>query len=150
MQFLHLSKDINHYSLINFHFSDPFRSSALCRPYGAQQEIGGGMVRRITRKLFFATVTCTILFVSAIVFGQSINATVGGTVSDASGALIPGVTVTATNTATGIVNTVVTNESGAYNFAALQPGTYKATAELPGFQTQTFTDVQLGGAQQVT
>src|SRR5207248_6445143 len=75
--------------------------------------------------------------------------TVGGTVADASGALIPGVTVTATNTGTGIVNTVVTNEAGAYQFAALQPGTYKISAELPGFKTQTFTDVQLGGAQQV-
>jgi hypothetical protein len=83
-------------------------------------------------------------------FGQSVNATVGGSVSDTSKALIPGVTVTATNTGTGIVNTAVTNESGAYNFPALQPGTYKLTAELPGFQTQTFTDVQLGGAQQVT
>src|SRR5262249_4968027 len=111
----------------------------------------GGIMTRITTKTFFATaVIIAVLFLSAIVFGQSINATVGGTVSDASGALISGVTGTATNTATGIVNTVVTNESGAYTFAALQPGTYKATAELPGFQTQTFTDVQLGGAQQVT
>src|SRR5207248_1859160 len=59
------------------------------------------------------------------------------------------VTVTATNTGTGIVSTVLTNESGAYQFASLQPGTYKISAELPGFQTQTFTDVQLGGAQQV-
>src|SRR5207237_7734271 len=82
-------------------------------------------------------------------FGQTISATVGGTVADASGALIPGVTVTAANTGTGIVNTVVTNEAGAYQFAALQPGTYKISSELPGFQTQTFTDVQLGGAQQV-
>jgi hypothetical protein len=44
----------------------------------------------------------------------------------------------------------VTNESGAYQFAALQPGSYKISAELPGFQTQTFTNVQLGGGQQVT
>jgi len=90
------------------------------------------------------------LLISANVFGQSINASVGGTVADASKALIPGVTLTATNTGTGIANTAVTNESGAYNFPGLQPGTYKISAELPGFQTQTFTDVQLGGAQQVT
>src|SRR5262249_44730356 len=119
----------------------------ICRRSAAS--MGGGIVRRITT-ILFATVTFTVLFLSATGLGQSINATVGGTVSDPSGALIPGVTVTATNTATGIVNTIVTNEAGAYNFAALQPGTYKATAELPGFQTQTFTDVQLGGAQQVT
>src|SRR5215831_11817087 len=90
------------------------------------------------------------VFFSASGFGQSINAVVGGTVSDTSKALIPGVTVTATNTGTGVAATAVTNESGAYSFPALQPGTYKLTAELPGFQTQTFTDVQLGGAQQVT
>src|ERR1035438_6160526 len=80
-------------------------------------------------------------------FGQTINATAGGTVADSTGALIPGVTVTATNIGTGIAQTSITNESGAYNFAALQPGTYKMTAELPGFRTETLTDVQLGGAQ---
>jgi hypothetical protein len=90
------------------------------------------------------------VFACAYTFGQGINAVVGGTVSDPSKALIPGVTVTATNTGTGIVNSTVTNESGAYQFPALQPGTYKVTAELPGFQTQTLTDVALGGAQQVT
>jgi hypothetical protein len=90
------------------------------------------------------------LLVSLNGFGQgTVNATVGGTVADASGALIPGVSVSATNVGTGIVNTVVSNESGAYNFASLQPGIYRISAELPGFQTQTFTDVQLGGAQQV-
>src|SRR5215468_1284157 len=82
-------------------------------------------------------------------FAQTTNATLGGTVSDASRALIPGVTVTATNTATGIVSTTITNETGAYNFPSLQTGTYKVTAELPGFQTQTYNDVALGVGQQV-
>src|SRR4029453_1159817 len=81
--------------------------------------------------------------------GQTINATLGGTVSDASGALIPGVTVTATNLATSIVTTNVTNEGGAYNFASIQSGTYKVTAELPGFQTQTYNNVTLGVSQQI-
>src|SRR5882672_195928 len=99
------------------------------------------------RKSLLTALLCLLL--STHTFAQTSNATLGGTVSDASGALIPGVTVTATNTGTGIVNTVVTNEAGAYQFAALQPGVYKISAELPGFQTQTFTDVQLGGAQQV-
>ncbi len=88
---------------------------------------------------------CLLLSVN----GFSQTATVGGTVSDASGAVIPGVTVTATNVGTGIANTLVTNESGTYQFAALQPGKYKLSAELPGFQIQTYTDVDLGGAQQV-
>src|SRR6266566_374276 len=85
----------------------------------------------------------------APLMAQTTNATLGGTVSDATRALIPGVTVTATNTQTGIVTTVVTNETGAYQFASLQTGIYKVTAELPGFQTQAYNQVTLGVAQQV-
>src|ERR1041384_4138462 len=103
----------------------------------------------MTRKSVYAVCVLLCLFLSINGFGQSVNATVGGTVADATGALIPGVTVTATNTGTGIASTTVSNESGAYSFPALQPGTYKISAELPGFQTQTMTGVQLGGAQQV-
>src|SRR2546427_8022723 len=90
---------------------------------------------------------CFVLFAHA--FAQTSNATVGGTVSDATGALIPGVSVTATNTATGIVTTVVTNERGAYQFASLQTGSYKLTAELAGFQTQSYNNITLGISQQV-
>src|SRR6185503_21056331 len=88
------------------------------------------------------------LVLSLNALSQSANATVGGTVQDASGAFIPGVTITATNTGTGIVTTVVSNEAGAYQFASLQPGTYEIKAELPGFQTASTKNFQLGGAQQ--
>src|SRR5499433_4022931 len=81
-------------------------------------------------------------------FSQSTNATVGGTVQDATGAFIPGVTITATNTGTGIVTTVISNEAGAYQFASLQPGTYDVKAELTGFQPSVAKAFQLGGAQQ--
>src|SRR5438552_3959296 len=86
------------------------------------------------------------LVLSGEAFSQTTKATVGGTVSDASAALIPGVSITATNLGTGIVTAVISNEAGAYNFASLQTGTYKVTAELPGFQTQTYNTVQLGGS----
>ena len=75
---------------------------------------------------------------------QTSNATLGGTVTDATKALIPGVSVTATNTQTGIVSTAMTNETGSYNFPSLQSGTYKVSAQLPGFQSQTYNDVGLG------
>jgi hypothetical protein len=100
------------------------------------------------KKIYSLTVLLC-LALGAPAFGQSSNATVSGTVSDSSGALIPGVTVTATNTQTGIVTTVVTNESGAYNLASLQPGVYNVSGELPGFQTQSYRGVQLGLSQQV-
>ncbi|HEY2383882.1 MAG TPA: carboxypeptidase-like regulatory domain-containing protein [Terriglobia bacterium] len=98
------------------------------------------------KSLIAAIVLCG--FLSLNTFSQSENATVGGTVQDPTGAFIPGVSVTATNTATGIVSTVITNESGAYQFASLQPGTYEIKAELPGFQTAVAKGFQLGGAQQ--
>src|SRR5262245_37359120 len=101
----------------------------------------------MTKALILAIALCFI--VPTIVFAQTTNATLGGTVVDASGALIPGVTVTATNIQTGIVNSTVTNETGAYQFPSLQTGVYKVSAELPGFQTQVYNDVALGVAQQV-
>src|SRR5688572_15842095 len=100
------------------------------------------------KKVVLAGVLTGILL-SINVFAQTSNATVGGTVSDATGALIPGVEVTARNTGTGIVNTVITNESGAYQFSALQTGTYQVSATLPGFRTSTYNNVTLGVAQQV-
>src|SRR5688572_10036137 len=71
---------------------------------------------------------------------QSSNASLSGTVSDASRALIPGVSVTAVNNGTSVTTTAVTNEAGVYSLASLLPGAYKVSAVLPGFQTQTFTD----------
>src|SRR5262245_53044573 len=100
-------------------------------------------------KRFLAAALLLLTLVLSNAFAQTTNATLGGTVSDPSRALIPGVTVTATNTQTGIVTTNVTNETGAYQFASLQTGVYKVTAELPGFQTQTYNDVNLGVGQQV-
>src|SRR5215471_980463 len=100
------------------------------------------------RKLFAASMLLCLVF-APYTFGQSSNATVSGTVADASGAVLPGVSVTATNNATGVVTTVVSNEAGAYNLTGLLPGVYKVSAELPGFQTKTFTDVRLGNADKV-
>src|SRR5262245_46414901 len=103
--------------------------------------VGGIIMKKILFLLYLALPLCA--------FAQTINATLGGTASDASGALIPGVTVTATNLSTGIVTTNLTNEAGAYNFASIQSGTYKVTAELAGFQTQTYNNVVLGVSRQV-
>src|SRR4051812_24573711 len=108
---------------------------------------GGGIMERKTPVWAAVLLVCLVCSVST--FAQTTNATLGGTVSDASGALIPGVEVTSKNIGTGIVNTTLTNESGAYQFASLQTGTYEVSATLPGFQTSTFKDVMLGGAQQV-
>src|SRR2546425_5369362 len=101
------------------------------------------------RKKGAAAVTLIFLGLSVLAFAQTSNATLGGTISDASGAWIPGVTITAANTGTGIVTTVLSNEAGAYQFASLQTGVYKVSAELTGFRIQTYNEVALGISQQV-
>ena len=77
-----------------------------------------------------------------------INASLSGTVVDISGGVLAEVEVVATNTATGVVTTTLTNQTGTYNFPSLQPGTYEVSASLSGFQKQTFRLV-LGQSQQI-
>src|ERR671931_473321 len=88
------------------------------------------------RLVIAALAACFWLVVIGI--GQVVNATLSGTVSDGTGALIPGVEITATHTGTGVISTAVTNEAGTYRFPSLQPGPYRVNAALPGFQAQTF------------
>ncbi|HET9216132.1 MAG TPA: TonB-dependent receptor [Terriglobia bacterium] len=89
-----------------------------------------------------AALLCVFAF--GMAFSQGGTAQLGGVVTDQSGALIPGVTITVTNTDTGVTNNSITNESGAYNFPSLQPGqAYRVTATLPGFQTATVNNLAL-------
>ena len=99
--------------------------------------------------LRISVVVVLILFSCVSGFAQAgVNATLSGTVNDSTGALIPGVEVTARNTETGVVSTAITNEAGTYRFASLQPGSYEASAALPGFQLQKFL-LTLGTSQQI-
>src|SRR6266446_10454062 len=98
------------------------------------------------RAILWIIVSCLCATTS---FGQANNATLTGTVSDATGAVLPGVNITATNTARGVVTTSLTNEAGAYTIPSLLPGTYTVSAELPGFQKQNYDKVELGNAVSV-
>ena len=99
------------------------------------------------RKLLVTIGVMLFIVLSMQAFAQT-NASLGGTVTDTSGAIIPGVTIKATNKDTGVVTTRVTNNAGAYNFPSLLPGTYTVTAEMQNFQPKTFTDVLLGTGTQ--
>jgi hypothetical protein len=92
--------------------------------------------------LVIASLVC--LLVSGSAFAQGTTGTLTGSVDDASKAIVPGVTITATNTATGVINTTISNESGAYSIPTLLPGVYSLKATLPGFQTQTVNNIELG------
>jgi outer membrane receptor protein involved in Fe transport len=85
-----------------------------------------------TRRVFALLFVC--LLVPFAAFAQSSTGSISGTVSDDSGGALPGVTVTATNSATSATRTTVSNAAGAYQLALLIPGTYRVEAQLEGFQ----------------
>ena len=89
-----------------------------------------------------------LLSLSTSMFAQG-NATLNGTVTDSTGAVIPSAVVTATNDTTGMATTRVTNESGNYEFTNLLPGLYTLTAEVPGFETGIYRNVELRADQPV-
>ena len=99
-------------------------------------------------KKFLALSIVLLCFIPSLTYAQ-VNAVLSGTASDASGALIPGVEVTAKNINTGITDTRLTNEAGNFVFPSLQPGTYTLSAALSGFQTASYNNVVLGQGQQV-
>jgi hypothetical protein len=74
---------------------------------------------------------------------QARLAEVSGTVLDGSGAVLPGVTVTATHVATQQARTTVTGNTGTYLFAALEVGVYEVRAELQGFRPVIFSNYRL-------
>jgi hypothetical protein len=100
------------------------------------------------KKFLIAALVSMFLAWTGQVLGQSGASTISGTVLDPAGAIVQGATITATNTATNIVMTTKSNNVGVYSFPSVQPGTYKVTAEMQGFKTRTFTNVQIGNAVQ--
>src|SRR5205814_10174802 len=71
------------------------------------------------------------------------TAQMSGTVRDQSGAVLPGVTVTATQTDTAVVRTAVTDAAGAFLLPNLPPGPYRLEASLQGFRTYAQTGIVL-------
>jgi len=93
-------------------------------------------------RLTALAVVFLFLFSASSAFA-AITGIVSGTVTDPSGAVVPGVEVTAVNEATGITFKVKTDSKGYYSFSALDVGSYTVTATLGGFQTQRITNVKV-------
>jgi len=98
-------------------------------------------VRRLVAIALFILPILTLTSVNLP--GQSERATLTGTVTDSSGAVIPGVEVTITNEGTNISVSIVTDEGGRYVVPSLKPGVYTVTASLPGFKKQVNSGVTL-------
>ena len=94
-------------------------------------------LRRISGLLALALVC------ACAAFSQAVDGTIVGTVTDASGGVVPGARVTLTEVNTGILHTGETNSSGTYSFPNLPPGTYAVAVEMAGFKKGVRTGVIL-------
>ena len=94
---------------------------------------------------FISALTALLLAfpLAAIARAQVTSATIVGTITDTSGAALPGATVTARNVDTGFTRTVPTNESGAYRLEFLPIGSYTVEVTLSGFKTSTRSGIVL-------
>ena len=94
--------------------------------------------------LLVESVASLILLSGSLAYGQSTTwARLVGTVTDQSGAVIPGVDVTAVNKETNVTHKALTNERGDYLIDKLRPGLYDVSAEVSGFRKQAFLAVRL-------
>src|SRR3989442_157363 len=84
-----------------------------------------------------------IALASCLVFAQGSTGAISGVVRDASGAVIPGVTVTAKHIESGLTRSAVSSETGGYNFQLLPVGAYEISTELPGFKQEIRRGINL-------
>jgi len=101
------------------------------------------MAKPQIRAIALALALIACLFAATAAIAQTSSGSVTGRVVDASGAALPGVTVTATNTKTGFSRSVVSDAEGRYTFPSLPIGTYNVVAELNGFTTVTTRNVDV-------
>jgi hypothetical protein len=90
------------------------------------------------------------LFVGFCAFGQVDIGSISGTAVDATGAVVPGVKITARNEANNISQQAVSNSSGYYTFPSLSVGQYSITAEATGFQRYVQSGIHLNAADHLS
>ncbi|HEY7055179.1 MAG TPA: carboxypeptidase-like regulatory domain-containing protein, partial [Vicinamibacterales bacterium] len=90
-----------------------------------------------------------VALVPSSAFAQAVTGTIIGRITDTSGAVIPGVTVTLTNNGTQQARVVTTDTNGEYSAPSLPTGIYTVAAEISGFKTVTMSNVDLGVDQHV-
>ena len=101
------------------------------------------MLYRRTRSVFTAALLAMVTLLVAPVIGkaQTFRGGINGTVTDASGAVVAGAIVDATDTATGVSHKTVSSSAGEYSFQDLPLGTYKVTVSATGFKSEIVSSV---------
>jgi hypothetical protein len=102
-------------------------------------------MQQYVRLLIAAALAVAAALSSTPAFAQGgrSSTSLSGTVTDTSGAVIPGATVVVKNNATSTEYTAVTNESGNFTVPSIDPGTYTVTVSLMGFKTAVNTEVRI-------
>ena len=85
-------------------------------------------------KLRSLLVTICVLLMALAAVAQTDRGTITGTVSDSTGAVIPGASIEAKNIGTGAVYTAGSSETGNYTIAQVPAGTYELSVTIPGFK----------------
>src|SRR5215469_3886800 len=98
-----------------------------------------------TARFLIAVISLAILLPAA--YSQRYLGSIEGEVADATGAKIPGAEITVEETSTHFKSASKSNDSGAYSFPALNPGTYTVTMTATGFKTQVRAGVLLTAGQ---
>src|SRR5690242_9000315 len=107
-----------------------------------------GLLTRFSNWMLAAALLSAALFPSLLMAQGSDTALLRGTVTDSTGAVVPGATVTMTNVATGVSEKRPTDAAGRYLFADLKAAAYRATVEVTGFKTLVRDNVVLRVGQQ--
>src|SRR5579859_6372480 len=115
----------------------------MTRPYSKRENPCHGI-------LWAAVLAVCIALAAPAGRGQTVNASLSGTITDASGALVPSVTVTATNSETGVAAKVTSDDSGNYTLPSLAPGSYNITFEKAGFSSTVMNGITLQVDQKAT
>ena len=109
-----------------------------------------GVQARIALMSSVAVVLCWMILIAPVRVQAQALSGMNGTVTDSSGAVVPGATVTVTNDATGVVTKTATTTAGTYSVTDLIPGTYTVRVEVTGFQAGVVKGVYVDVARRST
>jgi Carboxypeptidase regulatory-like domain/TonB dependent receptor len=91
------------------------------------------------KRTVVAVLLLILCFSPSLIAQSLISGDITGTVQDATGAIVPGASVTLKSASTGQSRVVATNQTGSYRFSLLQPGPYVLTVKAPGFASQSLS-----------
>jgi hypothetical protein len=103
-------------------------------------------LNRVARLMFLAV----LFLLPAVFYGQGYFGTISGSLTDSSGAVVQGASLTLTDQQRGYVFHTTSDASGRYLFANVQPGTYSVTAEMKGFEKEVHTNIKVNVSENPT